>query len=118
MDNIGSKLEDILQNPEKIQKIMEMASTMGLSAPLPEDLGSGLQPQELMQQVSGLIQQTETKDKRQQTLIRALLPYLNPKRQARLERAVQLSHMSRLAGAALRNGAVSRPVVKEDDIHI
>lgn len=118
LDNISNKLEEILRNPEKIQQIMEMASSMGLSGQMSDEIPSGILPQEMIQQVSGLLQQTEMKDKQQQTLIRALLPYLNPRRQARLERAMQLSHISRLAGAAMRNGAGIHLSTQEGEIHV
>lgn len=117
MDNIGKKLEEIMNDPGTMKQIMDVAASLGLSGQLPDVLPQEM-PQQMMQQVSHMLQQTETKEKQQQTLIRALLPYLNPRRQARLERAMQLSHLSRLAGAAMRNGVALHPSVQEGDIHV
>lgn len=90
-----------------MKQIMEVAASMGLG---PTD-GPGPAQSEAMenaaQQVSQLIARSEQKEHRQQTLVRALLPYLNPRRQARLERALQLSNLSRLAGSALQSGMLA-----------
>lgn len=75
-----------------MQQIMEMASSIGLQPSV-----------ENAEQVTQVLHKAEAKDARQETLVRALLPYLQPKRQARLERAMQIAHVSRLAGAALRS---------------
>ncbi len=106
-----------MNDPGAMKQIMDIAASLGLSGQIP-DLLTQEMPQQMMQQVSQVLQQTETKDKQQQTLIRALLPYLNPRRQARLERAMQLSHISRLAGAAMRNGTAIHPSVQEGDVHV
>lgn len=104
MDDLGQRLTQVLQNPAAMKQIMEMASAMGFAP------GEGFGPEQqaraedAAQQVSQLIARSEKQEHRQQTLVQALLPYLNPRRQARLERAVQLSKLSRLAGSALRSG--------------
>ena len=117
MDNISNMLEEIMNDPGKMKQIMDIAASMGVSTQIP-DIQTQEMPQQMIQQVSHMFHQTETKTKQQQTLIRALLPYLNPRRQARLERAMQLSQISRLAGAAMRNGTAVYPSAQEDDIHV
>lgn len=117
MDNIGKKLEEIMNDPDTMKQIMDVASSLGLSGQFP-DIPAQEMPQQMMQQVSDILQQTETKEKRQQNLIRALLPYLHPRRQARLERAMQLSHLSRLAGAAMRNGTAIQQSAQKGDAHV
>ena len=86
-----------------MQQIMEMASAMGLQPPNESVPAEMPVIQETLQQVSQVLHKAEVKENRQQTLVRALLPYLSPKRQAKLERAMQLSRFSRLAGAALKD---------------
>ena len=66
--------------------------------------GSNTRLREALQKMTNALHQTEVKDKRQQTLMRALLPYLSPRRREKLERAMQLSHLTRLAGAAMQSG--------------
>ena len=103
MDNLNQKITEILQDPSRMQQIMEMASAMGFQPPEENTTVEMPSVQEAFQQVSQVLQKTEVQENRQQTLIRALLPYLSPRRQAKLERAMQLSRISLLAGAALQN---------------
>ncbi len=106
-----------MNDPGIMKQIMDVAASLGLSGQLPGAPAQEM-PQQMLQQVSHMLQQTETKEKQQQTLIRALLPYLNPRRQERLERAMQLSHLSRLAGAAIRGSAASGSMRREEEIHV
>ena len=92
---------------------MEIVDSLGQSGQIADIVTQEFSP-DLVQRVSGAFQQAESKDKQQQMLIRALLPYLNPKRRARLEHAMQLSHISRLAGVALRNGTQINATAQED----
>lgn len=101
MEDLNRKLAEILQDPGRIQQIMEMASAMGLQAPSePQEIPV---TEETIQQVSQIMHRMEERDSRQQTLIRALLPYLSPRRQQRLERAMKFSNLSRLAEVALQS---------------
>ena len=54
----------------------------------------------LAQEVSAVL--TKTQNQKQQALIQALLPYLRPGKQRRLERAMQVAQLSNLAELALR----------------
>lgn len=119
MDDLNRKLTEILQDPGRIQQIMEMASAMGLNTAESEEEAVGPSvTKEAIAQVSQVLHQTEAKERKQQTLVRALLPYLSPKRQARLERAMQISHLSRLAGAALQSNQIPTPLSGEEENHV
>ncbi len=118
MDDLGEKLTQILQDPARIQQIMEVASSMGLSMPAEGTEIPDLPDPATLAQVSQMLNQAEAKDKRQETLVRALLPYLKPNRKARLERAMQLSHLSRLAGAAFQSGQFPFNSSQEDIHHV
>lgn len=119
MNDLNSKLTEILQDPGRIQQIMEMASAMGLnSTPEEDETEPSSMAREAIAQVSQVLHQTEAKEKKQQTLVRALLPYLSPRRQARLERAMQISHLSRLAGAALQSNPIPVPISGEEEFHV
>ncbi len=101
-----------------MQQIMEMASAMGLEIPAEEGNIMQLVPQEVVQQVSHALHQAEAKEKRQETLVRALLPYLSPKRQVRLERAMKISHLSRMAGVAFQGNFKSHPMTEQEEMHV
>ena len=90
-----------------------MASSLGLE--LPDDLTLPPNP-EVTAQVSDAIHHAQEKEQKQQALIRALLPYLRPGRQRRLERAMQVAQLSHLAGAALKSNGVFKFL--EDDSHV
>lgn len=117
MDDLGQKLAQILQDPNRIQQIMEVASSMGFT-PQPEmtELPE-LPSQEALEKVSQVLHQAEAKDRRQEALMKALLPYLKPNRQTRLERALQLSQLSRLAGVAFQSNQFSL-TAQEDENHV
>ena len=109
---------EILQDPDRIQQITEMASAMGLNESI--DNAQTVQPayQEALQHVSRVLHQTEAKDQRQQTLMRALLPYLSPRRQAKLEQAMKISHLSRLASVALQSDPLSPSLTEEGEFRV
>jgi len=93
VDNLSQRLEQMLNDPGSMNRLMELASSLGLP---PEQ-----QPQpEALQK---MLQQAGQPDGKQQALIHALLPYLRPGRQARLERAMQMGHMAKLAGFVLQS---------------
>ncbi len=115
MEEISQKLNEILQDPVRIQQIKEMASAMGLNTA--EEAMEPPNIQEALQQFSHVLHQTEAKEHRQQALMRALIPYLSPRRQVKLEKAIQLSRLSRLAGAALQNSALSS-LLSEEESHV
>ena len=53
-----------------------------------------------MMQMMQQLQQTDTK---QDALLCALKPYLSSERQSKLDKAMQLARLSRIAGFALKN---------------
>lgn len=105
-DGAEEKLNRLLNDPETMAQILSMAKSLGLqdsapneppqSAPPPVDEGMLMGMMEMMRQM----QQT---DGRQEALLTALKPYLAPERREKLDRAMQLAKMSRLAGFALKN---------------
>ena len=97
MDEITSKLNQILNDPGSMQQILDMAAAFGLpTQELPKTIEQ-VDPE----QMSKVLHTAEARGKKQQALIHALLPYLRPGRQARLERAMQVAHLTHLASAAL-----------------
>ena len=106
----------VLQDPQQLQKIFALAQSLGLSPPeapaappppeppkpaaaatsaeqAPEDRGSALRT---------LLQQAGKLDRRQENLLNALKPFLQPERREKVDRAMQAARISRLASAALR----------------
>ncbi len=102
MSDWEEQLSSILGDPEQMGRIAEMAkSLMGggeeppSAAPTP-DAGA---LSSLMQSVTG----SSGKD-RAQTLLEAMKPWLSEKRRAKIDRAVKLARMAKLAEMAMGEG--------------
>lgn len=115
MDEMESKMGAILNNPEMMQKIMAMAQSLNQSsgqkqeekAP-PRDepsqqSGNFSMPDidiSMLQKLSGLAKQTGV-DRNQQSLLKALHPYLSRQRIAKLEKAMRAARMASVASSVL-----------------
>ncbi|MBE6981280.1 MAG: hypothetical protein E7437_03030 [Ruminococcaceae bacterium] len=110
MDDLEAKLSSLLQDPQMLQQLSELASSLQLPQQPPENgnaaLG-GLDPQMLMR-LSGLMGQAGI-DANQKSLLSALTPYLTAQRIGKLEKAMQAAKMAKLASGLLgQNGLIGR----------
>ena len=99
MSEFEDKLHAILSDPEEMERISRLASELmggGAAAAPPGDGPDGA----LLRRLSGLLGGAGGGDKA--ALLSALSPYLHPERQARLQKALRLAGMLRLASAALQ----------------
>ena len=101
MEDFESKLGSILNNPEMMGRIMEMAQSFGGQSPPPETPPVPESPlPELdfatIQKLSGLMG-SATVDTEQKALLSALSPYVSSNRIGKLERAMRAA---KLAGVA------------------
>ena len=108
MSEMEEKLNSVLNNPQMMQQIMSMAQSLGSQPqpeqppktdPMPEiDLG-------MLQRLSGLASQG-TSDQNQQSLLKALRPYLTRERIEKLEKAMRAAKMARMASGLISSGAI------------
>ena len=114
MDELEQKLGAVLNNPQLMQQIMSMAQAMGSQPPQTEPQK---QPEQqaipaidpgMLTKLAGLSRQSSI-DRDQQTLLKALNPYLSKDRIGRLERAMRAAKMAKLAGSFLGSGLLSQP---------
>ena len=104
------KLGSILNNPQLMQQIMSMASS--LSAP--EEPAAPVSPPPVMpdfdpamlQKIMGIAGQMGT-DAHQKALLQALRPYLSEGRIQKLEKAMRAAKLANLASSAFSSGALS-----------
>lgn len=97
MDELEQKMNAMLNDPQLMQKVMSMAQSLSgqgdgsaKSDGFPDvDIGT-------IQKLSGLARQSSI-DKNQQTLLRALSPYLSRERIRKLEKAMRAAKMAKLA---------------------
>ena len=110
MSEMEDKLNSVLNNPQMMQQIMAMAQSMNAQPPQKEDTPSraeGLPEIDLglLQKLSGLAGQSSI-DKNQQTLLKALGPYLSRERIRKLEKAMRAAKMARMATSLMGSGAL------------
>ncbi len=110
MEGMEDKLGSILNNPQLMQQIMSMASS--LSAPQPEkepEVPSSTFPDfdpAMIQKLMGLAGNLNVNDN-QKALLHALRPYLTEGRIQKLEKAMRAAKLANAASAALGSGALS-----------
>lgn len=115
MDSMEEKLSGILNDPEAMGKIMQMAQSLGASMPRQEP---EKQPQQLpeidlgmLQKFSGLARQGSI-DPQQQNLLQALNPYLSRERIRKLENAMRAAKMAKIAASVLGSQGFRLPTAR------
>ena len=119
MDDLEAKMGAVLSNPEAMQKIMALAQSLNLSGK-DNSQGPSQKPEQkehaqestapslpaldlsMIQKLSGLAGQHSI-DKNEQTLLKALGPYLSRERISKLEKAMRAAKMARMASTFLGN---------------
>lgn len=107
MDEMESKLGAILSNPDMMQKIMSIAQTFHTpdatpKSDPPQQQTAGFPDVDIstIQRIASFAKQSGI-DKNQQSLLRALGPYLSAPRISKLERAMRAAKMANMASAFL-----------------
>ena len=86
-----------------MKQVMDLASALQTEA---SENNISMDPKDLantITQTVGLVQKGEQK---QQALVDALLPYLRPGHQTKLQRAMEVARLSQIANAALRSNRI------------
>ena len=107
MDQMEDKLGAILNNPQLMGQIMSMAQSLGNSPPPQPEPAPQIQfDPAMVQQLSAVMGQSNI-DGNQQTLLRALNPYLSGRKVEKLEKAMRAAKMARMASGFLGQGGLS-----------
>ena len=122
MEGMEEKLGAILENPQLMQQIMQLAQSVNAPNPsqsreppkkeepppkasLPDpDTGAGLDPAMLVK-LAGIAGKSNI-DSNQKALLRALGPYLSRERVAKLEKAMRAAKIASMASAFLNSGGM------------
>lgn len=101
MDDLESKLNAVMNNPEMMEKVMALAKNLNQSEG-PSKQESNVSPlgdfdPAILKKIAGMTQNASV-DKNQQSLLRALGPYLSRQRIQKLEKAMRAAKMARMAG--------------------
>ena len=122
MEDMEEKLGAILENPQLMQQIMQLAQSVNIpkqsksreppeEAELPQKIslpdpngGIGLDPA-LFAKLAGIAGKSNI-DSNQKALLRALAPYLSRDRVAKLEKAMRAAKIASMASACLNSGGM------------
>lgn len=99
MSELEDRLNSILSDPGQMERIAGLARSLmggGGEAPAQEPAEAAV-----FKRLGGLMAQGSRMPSREQALLRAMEPWLSEKRRAKLDRALQLARMAKLAQAAM-----------------
>ena len=99
MNELEEKLNALLNDPAEMEKLSRMAAALMGGADAAPGAGEAASDGDLAGKLTGLLGKAGGSDKGE--LLRALAPYLQPERQARLRKALRMAKVARLAAAAL-----------------
>ncbi len=104
MSEMEDKLNKLLDDPEMMGRIMQMAQQLsgGVSTPPPPsapDL-SGFDPQTITKLLP-LVKELQTPNSQATQLLYALRPYLKEEKQGKIDRAVKLAHLIHIGKKAV-----------------
>ena len=104
MEDMESRINAVLGNPEMMQKIMGMAQAFQESSPAAETPEPQLSFDgidiNMMQKLAGFVGKNNI-DNNQRNLLNALTPYISGDRVSRLEKAMRAAKLANVASAFL-----------------
>ena len=108
MDDLSSKMQELLSDPESMQQLSELAAmlqgeTSGTSAPPQDAPGAELFDPKLLLRLTELMQSQKAPDANAALLL-ALKPHLGQRRQQRTDQAIRLLRLYGLWKAARQSG--------------
>ncbi len=104
-EGLEEKLNQILNDPNSMAQILSMAQSFGMTetAPEPTAAPSSMPDEAALLGMLQMFRQAQQSDSRDDALLCALKPYLAPERREKLDRAMQLAKLSRIASMAMKN---------------
>lgn len=104
MAEFEEKLNAVLNDPKMMQQLMSMAQSISGGNTAKEESFPEIDPG-MLKRLSMLTSQGSI-DRNQQTLLRALHPYLTKERIRKLEKAMRAARMAKMASGMLNSGAL------------
>lgn len=117
MEDLESKISQILSDPSALSNIMSMAKGLGLTPPATASQPDADEPEippprsneadpptdDLPFSVVKFLSEAGNLDGKQAALFNALKPFLKPDRREKIDRAVKAARISHMAGYAIKN---------------
>ena len=107
------QISQILNDPEGMKQISELAAILSPPGEENDNAHTGFQ---IPNSLTHMLIKAQEKDEKQQALVRALLPYLRPTHQKKLQRAIEIAKVSCLARAALNTELFGQNKEVSDDL--
>lgn len=110
MSEMEEKLSAILENPDAMSRIMDLAKQLSGGNTPPEKkepppTGDGIDPR-ILAKILSLIKEAGHSNSPASQLLLALRPYLKAERQDKVERAIKLAHVIHIAKQFLAEGGL------------
>ena len=102
--DIGDLLQSVLQDPEQMSRIAAAAQSLMGEEPAAsvQNTASAPPPEaKLLSSLSSMLGQ-KREQSRSAALLNAMRPYMRPEKQEKLDRAMQIARMVRVAGTVMR----------------
>lgn len=108
MDDLGERLNEILSDPQLMERISGLAGSLfgGESRPEPQKEKHAAPPDDLgldpalLARVAGIMR-SQGEKREERALLDAMRPYLSPRRREKMDRAVRLARIASIASVAL-----------------
>lgn len=100
MSGLEDSINQVLQNPEQMEKIANLAKSLMGGAAEEKSAEEPLVDPKMMQKISGLMNGDAVKNSKDRKLLDAMRPYLSEKRRSKMDRAMKLAKMARIASLA------------------
>lgn len=106
-EGLEEKLNQILNDPNSMAQILSMAQSFGMTETAPEASAapSSMPDEAALLSMLQMFWQAQQSCGRDDALLCALKPYLAPERREKLDRAMQLAKLSRIANMALHTNS-------------
>ena len=105
MDELESRLSSVLSDPEQMEKITRLAQSFmagtGSGSAAPKAETDTMPDAELFKRLAQLISMGGGREKGEQAMLEAISPYLSEKRRGKMEKALRIAKLVRIARLAM-----------------
>lgn len=105
MDELESRISSVLGDPEQMEKITRLAQsfmTGSGNGASPTNTDTGAMPDaEMLSRIAQLMNQGGDREKGERAMLEAIAPYLSDKRRGKMEKALRIAKLVRIARLAM-----------------
>ena len=108
MSELEEKLNKLLDDPDTMSRIIEMAQQIsgGNQVPSPSPPSPDTFDPQMVKKYLPLLKELQTPNSQATQLLYALRPYLKEDKQGKIDRAVRLAHLIHIGKSALKEGGL------------